>query len=76
MLCLLKLVLRKMPENKGHENLHHYKRQDDGTEPLGQAMSIRLPLQIDRIVRRKRDRAAWMRSVICDAVENEDGEKL
>jgi hypothetical protein len=42
-----------------------------GDEPLGDAMSIRLPLSIHNIVKAKPNRTEWLRTVIAAAVQAE-----
>jgi hypothetical protein len=54
------------------ENLTNFIRADETTEPLAdQQVQVRLPQDIDSLVRSVPNRSAWLRRVITEAAQRE-----
>jgi hypothetical protein len=54
------------------EYLRPIQRMDDTEEPLAAlALSARVPVHIDAIIRRHPNRSAWLRRVITEAAQRE-----
>ncbi len=54
------------------EYLRPIQRMDDTEEPLAtSALSARVPVRIDAIVRQQPNRSAWLRRVITEAAQRE-----
>lgn len=54
------------------ENLKHFDRADESDVELSsKAISIKLPKNIDAILRQHPQKSAWLRRVIVEAVERE-----
>lgn len=54
------------------ENLKYFNRADKGNEVLSsQAMAVKVPIDIDKVIRALPNKAAWLRRVITKAAEEE-----